>query len=152
HRRQNPPLGRNRVKTLPHVDVVIVGGGWSGLLMAKELGARTSLSVLVLERGPARTVDEYANQMDELDYAVRLRMMQDASKETLTLRHNVSQRAVPIRQFGSFLPGSGIGGAGEHWNGVFPRYQPDCFELRSRTVEKYGVARLPEDHAIEDWG
>jgi 2-polyprenyl-6-methoxyphenol hydroxylase-like FAD-dependent oxidoreductase len=30
------------------VDVVIVGGGWTGLLMAKELGSRTTLSVVVL--------------------------------------------------------------------------------------------------------
>ena len=32
------------MKTLPRVDVAIAGGGWSGLLMAKELGARTGLS------------------------------------------------------------------------------------------------------------
>ena len=42
------------MKTLPSVDVVIVGGGWTGLLMAKELGSRTTLSVVVLERGKPR--------------------------------------------------------------------------------------------------
>ena len=38
------------MKTVPRVDVVIIGGGWTGLLMAKELGSRTSLKVVVLER------------------------------------------------------------------------------------------------------
>jgi gluconate 2-dehydrogenase alpha chain len=140
------------MKTLPPVDVVIVGGGWTGLLMAKELGSRTSLSVVVLERGMLRKTDDYGDDMDELDYTVRLRMMQDASQETVTLRHDASQRALPLRQHGSFLPGSGVGGAGEHWSAVCPRFLPDCFELRSRTAEMYGAARLPEDHSIQDWG
>src|SRR5215470_11244113 len=90
--------------------------------------------------------------MDELDYAVRLRMMQDASWETVTLRHDASQRALPLRQYASFLPGSGVGGAPEHWSGVFPRALPECFELLTRTLEKYGPKRLPEDHSIQDWG
>ena len=140
------------MKTLPAADVVIVGGGWTGLLMAKELGSRTALSVIVLERGDSRKLSDYANTMDELDYAIRLHMMQDASRETVTFRHTPSQRALPLRQHGSFLPGSGVGGAGEHWNGVCPRFLPDCFELLSRTVEKYGAKRLPEDHTIQDWG
>jgi gluconate 2-dehydrogenase alpha chain len=140
------------VKTLPRADVVIVGGGWTGMLMAKELGTRTSLSIVVLERGASHAPDEYAAGMDELDYAIRFRMMQDLSHETVTFRHSVKDRALPLRQHGSFLPGTGVGGAGEHWSGVFPRFLPDCFELYSRTVEKYGVARLPEDHAIQDWG
>ena len=42
------------MKRLKPVDVVIAGGGWTGLLMAKEITSRTSLSVVVLERGPAR--------------------------------------------------------------------------------------------------
>jgi gluconate 2-dehydrogenase alpha chain len=90
--------------------------------------------------------------MDELDYAVRLHMMQDLSLETVTVRHDSTQRALPMRQHGAFLPGSGVGGAGEHWNGISLRYLPDCFELFSRTVERYGAKRLPADHSIQDWG
>jgi len=140
------------MKTLPSTDVVIVGGGWTGLLMAKELGSRTALSVVVLERGGPRKTNDYGEDMDELDYAIRLRMMQDASLETVTLRHTAHQRALPLRQHASFFPGSGIGDAGEHWNGQFPRILPDCFVLLSNTIEKYGAERLPEDHSIQDWG
>src|SRR5215468_1422849 len=140
------------MKTLPRVDVVIIGGGWTGLLMAKELGSRTSLKVVVLERGAPREPQQYLTDMDELDYAIRLRMMQDASKETITLRHDPRQRALPVRQLGSFLPGIGIGGAGEHWQGWCPRFSPDSFEIRTRTIEKYGAKRLPEDCDIRDWG
>jgi gluconate 2-dehydrogenase alpha chain len=140
------------VKTLPSKDVVIVGGGWTGLLMAKELGARTSLSVVVLERGGPRKPADYIVGMDELDYFIRLHMMQDASRETVTLRHDQNETALPIRQFGGFLPGSGTGGTGEHWGAVYPRLLPECFQLYSKTVEKYGAKKLPESHSMQDWG
>jgi gluconate 2-dehydrogenase alpha chain len=140
------------MKNLAPVDVAIIGGGWSGLLMAKELGSRTGLSIVVLERGSAHEPGEYLFGMDELDYAVRLRMAQDPSEQTVTLRHTAQERAAPIRQYGSFLPGSGVGGAGEHWSGICDRALPDTFELLTRTTEKYGVKRLPEDHSIQDWG
>jgi gluconate 2-dehydrogenase alpha chain len=140
------------MKTLPNADVVIVGGGWTGLLMAKELGSRTSASVVVLERGGPRKTTDYFNTMDELENYVHLRMIQDFSSETVTLRHNDRQKALPLRQAGPFLPGVGTGGAGEHWGAVCDRMSPDSFELFSKTVEKYGSKKLPEDHAIQDWG
>jgi gluconate 2-dehydrogenase alpha chain len=140
------------MKTLPSTDVLIIGGGWSGLLMAKELGARTALSVVVLERGGPRNLQSYSADMDELEYFIRMHMMQDPSQETVTLRHDRSGRALPIRQFGSFLPGSGVGGTGEHWGAQCPRFQPDCFELYSSTVNRYGAGKLPEDHSLQDWG
>jgi gluconate 2-dehydrogenase alpha chain len=140
------------MKTLPAVDAVIIGGGWTGLLMAKELGARTPMSVVVLERGSARHKEDYIADMDELDYNVRFRLMQDYGLQTVSLRYTTNDRAIPVRQLGSFMPGQGTGGAGEHWGAVFPRFQPDVFELLKSTTEKYGAKRLPEGHAIVDWG
>jgi gluconate 2-dehydrogenase alpha chain len=140
------------VKTLPAVDAVIIGGGWTGLLMAKELGARTPLSIVVLERGKARHKQDYIADMDELDYNVRFRLMQDYAQQTVSLRYSTKDTAIPVRQLGSFMPGQGTGGAGEHWGAVFPRFQPDVFELLKSTTEKYGAKRLPEGHSIVDWG
>jgi gluconate 2-dehydrogenase alpha chain len=140
------------MKTLRRTDVAIIGGGWTGLLIAKELAARTPLSVTILERGAPRKKEDYAAGMDELDYNVRFSMMQDYSRETATLRHTRRDHAVPIRQLGSFMPGQGTGGAGEHWGGVFPRFVPDIFEILSSTRQRYGDKRLPEDHAMVDWG
>ncbi len=119
------------MKRLKPVDVVVVGAGWSGLSMARQLTMRTALSVLVLERGPGRNSSDYANTMDEVDYAIRLRMMQNVAEETHTHRHFINGKAVPIRQHGSCLPGSGVGGAGEHWNGMAYRFAPDQFLLRT---------------------
>jgi len=135
-----------------HADIVIAGGGWVGLAMAKELATRTSLNVVVLERGPARKMADYAKGMDEVDYSLRYRMMQNLAEETVTHRHSMSARAVPIRQYGSFNPGTGVGGAGEHWSGLSYRYFPDLFRLETVLREKHGAGKLPPDLAVQDWG
>lgn len=139
------------MKRLPAVDVLIVGGGWNGLVMAKELATRTALKILVLERGGPRRLRDYADNMDELDYAIRLRMMQAIRDETVTIRHTPRDRALPVRQYGSFLPGTGVGGSGEHWSGIAYRYYPKDFRVLSHLTEKYGARRLPQDHALHDW-
>ena len=133
------------------VDVVIAGGGWTGLAMAKEIVTRTSHSVLVLERGQQRSLKQYAEGMDEVDYGIRLRMMQNIAEETVTHRHSVRQAAAPIRQYGSFHPGTGVGGAGEHWTALAYRALPDQFTIGTTLRKKFGNG-LPPDLCAQDWG
>jgi gluconate 2-dehydrogenase alpha chain len=141
--------------TLPHVDVVIVGGGWTGLVMAKEIATRTSQSVVVLERGgPARTDADYAAAMDEVDGLIRKRSMQNIAEQAITHRHSPTSRTKPIRQIGGggASYATGVGGSGELWSGVVSRFLPEQFVLATHLREKYGADRLPPDLTIQDWG
>jgi gluconate 2-dehydrogenase alpha chain len=119
--------------------------------MAKELTTRTSLQVTVLERGPARNLSQYASGMDEINTR-RVGLVQNPADQTITHRHSLRDPAVPIRQYGSFTPGTGTGGTSEHWGGISDRYLPDFFVLATHLREKYGAARMLPDWAIQDWG
>ena len=139
------------MKRLKNVDVVIVGAGWTGLVLAKEIATRTGLQVVALERGKQRAAADYRDDMDELDYSIRLRMMQEVADETVTFRHTIRDRALPIRQHSSFYPGTGVGGSGEHWAAMSYRFLPDVFPLLTQTREKYGENRLPAGSMVRDW-
>jgi gluconate 2-dehydrogenase alpha chain len=136
------------------VDVVIVGFGWTGAIMAIEL-AQEGLSVLALERGDdAETVPNWAypKVVDEIAQSARNGLLQNLSKTTVTIRHNKNERALPYRQIGSFKPGTGVGGAGIHWSGVHSRVMPDELRLKSRVTERYGARFIPADMNLQDWG
>src|SRR3954470_13578352 len=110
--------------TLPEVDAVLIGVGLVGTVLGREL-TRAGLKVVGLERGEARaTVPDFQGPRmhDELRYSVRKALMQDITKETLTLRHSLKDTAVPIRRWAGFLPGTGLGGSMVHWNGQMFRY------------------------------
>src|SRR5215813_10310097 len=139
---------------LNDVDVVIVGLGWTGGILAKEL-AEAGLKVVALERGDIRTTDkDYAvpSIRDELRYVVRHDLMQNTARDTLTIRNNPSQEALPMRRLGSFLPGEVVGGSGVHWSGHTWRWTDMEFKVRSRYEERYGKAYIPADMTIQDWG
>ncbi|TQR16442.1 GMC family oxidoreductase [Psychrobacillus soli] len=139
------------VTKLPKVDVVTIGVGWSAGIIAAEL-TKQGKKVVGLERGKDRKTEDYFMAHDELRYAVRHEMMQDLSKETITFRNNDKMRSLPMRSYGSFLLGVGVGGSGAHWNGQNFRFLPYDFELRSKTIEKYGADKIPADMTIQDWG
>ncbi len=140
-------------RRLPPKDVVIVGLGWTGSILAYEL-AKTGLDVVAIERGPWRDTAADFNigtAPDELRYAVRQEIFLRPKQDTQTARNNATQRALPIRKYGSYLPGNGVGGAGVHWNGQTWRFLPDDFRIRSHTIQRYGAAFLPENNTIQDW-
>ncbi|MFC5700786.1 GMC family oxidoreductase [Cohnella faecalis] len=138
-------------KTLPKTDVVVVGVGWTGGIIAAEL-TKSGLSVVGLERGRERKTEDYFMVHDELRYSARYGLMQDLSKETVTFRSDEKIRALPMRSYGSFLLGDGLGGAGVHWNGQTYRFLPYDFEIRSKTIERYGKDKIPAEMTIQDWG
>ena len=88
------------VTTLDKVDVVTVGVGWTGGIIAAE-ATKAGLSVMGLERGKKRGTEDYQHVHDELKYAVRYELMQDIAKETMTFRNSREQDALPMRQQGS---------------------------------------------------
>lgn len=139
---------------LPEVDVVVLGVGLVGSVLAREL-TRAGLKVVGLERGrPQATVPDFQgpHMHDELRYSVRKALMQDNTRETVTFRNRDSDTALPMRRWESFLPGTGLGGAMVHWNGQTYRFQDSDFRLRSRTTERYGAGFIPPDMGIQDWG
>jgi gluconate 2-dehydrogenase alpha chain len=141
-------------KKFPEVDVVIVGMGWTGGILSKEL-SESGLKVLALERGAPRSAEEdfsVPRMRDELEFGSRHGLMQDLRRDTLTVRNTVDQTALPMRQLGSFLPGEGLGGAGVHWNGHTWRWTDMEFKIRSMYEERYGKKFIPEDMTIQDWG
>jgi gluconate 2-dehydrogenase alpha chain len=135
------------------VDAVIVGMGWTGAIMAKEL-TDAGLDVVCLERGPDRDTQpdfSYPRVVDELEGSVHRKYLQALSKETVTIRHGVNDNAVPYRQMGSFKPGTGVGGAGSHWSGCHFRALPEDFKVRSNVEQRYGKKFIPKDMTIQDF-
>ena len=123
---------------LKQVDAVMVGMGWTGSIMAREL-TKAGLEVVGLERGEDLTSASFAAPQirDELKYGQRLELVQDPAPETLTFRNRRSEHALPMRRMGSFLPGSGTGGSSNLWGGLLFRYLP--------VVHRRARALAPDD-------
>lgn len=134
------------------VDVVTVGGGLVAGIMAYQL-TKAGLEVVSLEQGPWLTTEhDFTHDHDELRYNQRREMMVDLSQETWTWRPSPKERALPMRQYGSFNPHKGVGGAAVHWATQNWRFYPSDFEYRSHHIERYGEDKLPVGNRIRDWG
>ncbi len=141
-------------RKLPHKDVAIVGLGWTGSILAYEL-ADAGLDVIALERGPWRdTATDFlvSYAQDELRYRIQHELFLRPAQMSVTFRNNTSETALPVRHWGAFMLGNGVGGAGVHWNAETWRFLPSDFVLRSHLVQRYGEKFLPDDMTIQDWG
>ncbi|MCD8138807.1 MAG: GMC family oxidoreductase [Planctomycetaceae bacterium] len=141
-------------RTLKPVDAVIVGMGFTGAIVAKEL-TDVGLNVVVLERGPdheTATTARAPQVFDELKFDSRGKLLQQLNLETVTFRHAYNERAVPMRRQGAFLLGNGTGGAGFHWSGMHWRALATDLTHRSTVVDRYGQNFIPEGMQIQDFG
>ncbi len=135
-------------------DVVIVGLGWAGTLMAEEL-TRAGMKVVAVERGAWRDTSENfptTFDTDELRFSIRRELMQPMSVETLTFRNRPDQTALPLRDWNTYQFGWNVGGAGTHWNGMTWRFLPYHFQARSRNIERYGRDAFAPGMTVQDWG
>lgn len=139
---------------LPETDVVVVGLGWAGSILAHEL-ASEGLKVVAIERGPWRdTAADFnvASAADELRYARRKDLMVRTAQNAITVRNNSNEMALPMREWGSVHVGNGAGGGGNHWAGLTWRFQPNEFRLHSHLKERYGAKAIDPELTIQDWG
>ena len=139
------------VKKLDKVEVVIVGSGWTGGIVAAEL-TKAGHKVVILERGIDKKHEDFIGTKDELRYSQRYDLMQNLHKETITSRSDLSETALPVRNNVNARLGENTGGAGVHWNGWSFRWLPYDFEIYSKTVERYGKEKIPKHSTIQDWG
>lgn len=134
------------------VDVVTVGAGMTASIAAAKLCA-AGHDVVSLEQGPSQwAYPDFSHDHDSLRFSVRYAMMVDLHRETWTWRPSASSPALPMRQYGSFNPGKGLGGALVHWSGQLWRFLPTDFRYRSHVVERYGASKLPDGSTVQDWG
>src|SRR5699024_4924699 len=115
---------------LDKAEAAVVGSGWAGGIISAEL-AKGGVEVVGLERGQDTSTGDLQMVHDGSRYAIRYELMQDLSKETTTFRNNPDETALPMRQFGAFLIGDGVGGAGTHWNGDTWFFSPYDFKIKT---------------------
>src|SRR6195256_6016718 len=126
-------------------DVVIVGVGASGGILAAELG-KAGMKVIGLERGPRLKTADF--QLDELRYFQRQELRPDKKRQPVTWRPNADTRAAPIPTQNY---GNQAGGGTVHYGAVSWRLHEDDFRARSHTMARYGASAIPEDSSLADW-
>jgi len=125
------------IKKLPKRTVVIIGGGLTAGLISRQLTSQ-GVDVVVLERGGEHAQGAEAKlptQRDEMRWDVRQGLVQRWNVQTYTLRHNRQDASSPIRWMEAFLPGEGVGGAANHWNGHtwrWSEYEPNALHQSLR--------------------
>jgi gluconate 2-dehydrogenase alpha chain len=127
-------------------DVVIVGAGAVGGIVAAELG-KAGMKVVALERGPRLKTADFSPH-DELRYFQRLDLRPDPKRQPVTWRPNANARANPVPRQDY---GNQAGGGTVHYGSVSWRMHEDDFRARSHTIERYGPSAIPQDSTIADW-
>jgi gluconate 2-dehydrogenase alpha chain len=142
-----------------HADVVVVGLGASGGIVASEL-AKAGAKVVALDKGPDYADADFALKHDEIRYFARGSMVPQMDTDPITWRAGEGQTATLLPWASGPLgladplhlpPSLGTGGGSNHWGGAAWRFRDAEFRMRSAIVERFGAKALPDGTDIVDW-
>ena len=131
---------------IENTDVVIVGVGAAGGILAAELG-KAGMKVIGLERGPRLATEDFTPH-DELRFFQRQDLRPNIRRQPVTWRPNANVRATPLPVLNY---GNQAGGGTVHYGSVSWRFHEDDFRARSHTIERYGASVIPLDSSLADW-
>jgi gluconate 2-dehydrogenase alpha chain len=139
----------SRSNVAKKADVVIVGMGAVGGIMAKEL-ASAGLDVVGLERGPMLEFEEYAYK-DSLRAGTRREFEERVKHEPVTMRSGKASAAQ--RRF-TTTPANSVGGGLLLWTGSATRFMPGDFKVRTNEILSGLVERAGAElsgYDVPDW-
>ncbi len=112
------------------IDVLVIGSGAGGGPLALRL-AQGGLEVLVLEKGPRYSMEEYRH--DELQAVAEGRdpFIPGLADDPHVVIDNDAHEPAPKRSALGWIA-SCVGGGTEHMGGTLLRFHPDDFRMRSR--------------------
>src|SRR3984893_4098989 len=127
-------------------DVVIVGVGAAGAILAAELG-KSGMKVVGLERGPRLKTADFEPH-DELRYFQRqdLRPHIKPPPVARRARRDGRARALPTLSYGNQA-----GGGTVHYGSLSWRFHEDDFRARPAPLERHGPVPIPGGFPRLDW-
>ncbi len=141
------------------VDVIVVGAGASGAIVASEL-AQNGVKVVCFDKGPRYTDEDFPLKYDEIRYYARGAIVPHMTTDPMTWREGSKDSATILPWVSGPLgtanplhlpPSLGTGGGSIHWGGACWRFRESEFRMRSTIVERLSKKALPEAHTLVDW-
>lgn len=141
------------------VDVVVVGAGAAGAIVAAEL-AKGGAHVVVLDKGPHYTSEDFKLKHDEIRYYARGAIVPHVTTDPMTWRPDDASESQILPWVSGPLgtanplhlpPSLGTGGGSIHWGGACWRFRETEFRMKSTIVDRLGADALPENHTLVDW-
>jgi len=132
--------------TLKKTNVVIIGLGAAGGVACLPL-AQAGLEVIGLEAGSWLSTKDMAPDELKLSRGLWPPGPQKTKLEGVTVRANASAPAIRLPH----PMMNAVGGTSIHYWAQSWRLNPWDFKVRSETIRRYGVSRIPKGSTIEDW-
>jgi gluconate 2-dehydrogenase alpha chain len=141
-------------------DVIVVGAGAAGAIVASEL-AQEGLQVLCLDKGPRFSTEDFRLKQDEIRYYARGALVPSMKTDPLTWRETSGDGEGELAPWAAgplgtanplhLPPSLGTGGGSIHWGGACWRFRESEFQMLSTIEERLGKDALPENHTLIDW-